>query len=334
MIAGAVFDIALVALLVALAAWSVSTRSGFTAIVGFIGYGVLLVVAWMRLRAPDVALTEGTIAAGLGGVLLLTAQARVGESAARTSAGAPRQDGGPSTIARIGIAILCAFVGASLIAVVLSLPEPAPSLAPLTAEALPRVGLGNPVNAVLLGARALDTLLEKVVVFLAVIGVWSLSRDHAWGSSPSIGPRTTSRVGGAAGGIAPAPAGPIAMLARIVPPFGIVVAGYLLWNGANEPGGAFASAAMLAAMALLVLMAGLGRIPRCSQGSWRATIVAGPLLFMAVALLGLPLAGAFLAFPEAWSKPIIVVIEIALVISVASALVLLIAGPPTTEPSP
>ncbi len=49
----------------------------FKAIVLFIAFGLLLALAWMRLEAPDVALAEASISAGLTGVLLLTAWRRL-----------------------------------------------------------------------------------------------------------------------------------------------------------------------------------------------------------------------------------------------------------------
>jgi hypothetical protein len=49
-------------------------------------------------------------------------------------------------------------------------------------------------------------------------------------------------------------------------------------------------------------------------------------------LTGFVIADAFLAYPEAWAKPLIIVIEIALVLSIAATLGLLVAGPPERAP--
>jgi len=49
----------------------------FKAIVLFISFGLLMALAWVRLAAPDVALAEAAIGAGLTGALLLTAWARL-----------------------------------------------------------------------------------------------------------------------------------------------------------------------------------------------------------------------------------------------------------------
>ncbi|MCC5854306.1 MAG: DUF4040 domain-containing protein [Idiomarina sp.] len=45
----------------------------FRAVVLFVTFGVLLTLAWVRLQAPDLALAEAAIGAGLTGVLLLDA---------------------------------------------------------------------------------------------------------------------------------------------------------------------------------------------------------------------------------------------------------------------
>ena len=86
--------------------------------------------------------------------------------------------------------------------------------------------LANPVTNVLMAFRAMDTMLEKVVLLLALIGVWSLAPDSAWGGRP--GPRHQAD-----------PNGLLAFLARVLTPVGIVVGFYVLWVSAEYPGGAF-----------------------------------------------------------------------------------------------
>jgi len=49
----------------------------FKAIVLFIAFGLLMTLAWVRLKAPDVALAEVAIGAGLTGALLLSAWAKL-----------------------------------------------------------------------------------------------------------------------------------------------------------------------------------------------------------------------------------------------------------------
>ena len=59
-------------------AWCALASSDlFKAIVLFISFGLLMAMAWVRLDAPDVALSEAAIGAGLTGALLLAAWARL-----------------------------------------------------------------------------------------------------------------------------------------------------------------------------------------------------------------------------------------------------------------
>jgi uncharacterized MnhB-related membrane protein len=54
-----------------LAVASLAARSAQGAVVAFIGLGTLAAVVWARLGAPDVAMAEAGIGAGLTGALLL-----------------------------------------------------------------------------------------------------------------------------------------------------------------------------------------------------------------------------------------------------------------------
>jgi uncharacterized MnhB-related membrane protein len=63
--------------IVALAVGALSVRDLFTAVVLFIALGLLLALAWVRLNAPDLALAEAAIGAGLAGSLLLAAVRRL-----------------------------------------------------------------------------------------------------------------------------------------------------------------------------------------------------------------------------------------------------------------
>jgi multisubunit Na+/H+ antiporter MnhB subunit len=198
---------------------------------------------------------------------------------------------------------------------VLTLPDPAPTLANEVAADIAVTGVKNPITAVLLAFRALDTLLEAIVLVIALIGVWSLAPDGAWGGRP--GPRHRGD-----------PNGIFAYLARLLPPVGVVIATYIFWAGADHPGGKFQGATILAAMWMLVLMAGLADTPPIS-GRWlRLGIVIGPLVFIAIGWAGVSLSGAFLSYPENMAKPMIVVVEVALMPTLVLVLGLLLAGAP------
>ncbi len=66
-------DILLLAALLGTATAALLSRDLFRAVVVFIAFGLLMSLAWVRLQAPDIALAEAAIGAGLSGVLLLDA---------------------------------------------------------------------------------------------------------------------------------------------------------------------------------------------------------------------------------------------------------------------
>jgi len=305
---------ALVSLVVALlllwlALWTVVARDAFVAVAGFVVYGLLLSLVWVRLAGIDVALTEAAIGGGLTGALLLGAVGRL----RGTEAAALSERSGAGT--RAFAALLSVGVTMVLALCVLALPEPAPTLAPQAVDNLAATGVGNPITGVLLAFRSLDTLLEAIVLVIALIGVWSLAPDRFWGGRP--GPRYSAD-----------PDGILTYLARLLPPLGIVVGLYLFWAGADHPGGKFQSATILAAMWMLVQMAGLGDASRIDSRWVRVGIVVGPLVFVAVGLLGAWQAGAFLGYPDGWAKPMIVAIELALLPTLVLVLALLLNGAP------
>ena len=300
-------DAGVVLLVLAIGASTIFARKAFDAAIAFVVYGLLLAIAWVRLSAIDVALTEAAIGGGMTGTLLLGAVARL-----RSAEPDGTQLGLP---VRLATGFCCALVAAGLAAALLLLPEAIPTLAPAVMENLADTGLGNPVAGVLFAYRALDTLLEKVVLLLALLGVWSLAPNNAWNGIPGL--RLYDR-----------PNSTLTFLAQLLTPVGVVVGIYMCWVGANEPGGAFQGGTVLAAMWLLVIIARLERAPSIGQLWLRVGLVVGPAVFLAVGVAGLVLANGFLAYSPGYAKPFIVTVEFALTISIAAVLAMLAAGPP------
>jgi multisubunit Na+/H+ antiporter MnhB subunit len=305
-------DVALALLVLCVAVWTIAAGPTFAAVVDFVAFGLLLALVWVRLAAVDVALTEAAIGSGVTGAVLISAAARLRPTELRSVAERP----GVTT--RLVAALLSVLVFAGLAGIVLFPADPAPTLGPAAAAHLPELDVGNAVTAVLLAYRSVDTLLEKIVLLLALVGVWSLTPDRFWGGAPGI--------------LRPArPDGALTLLGRVLPPIGIVVGVYILWVGAIAPGGAFQAAAILAAMWLLVMIAGLRDPPGIGQRRVRLLLVVGPAVFLAVGLAGFALPGGFLSYPEGHAKPLIIAIEAVLTLSIAVILGLLVAGPPVRE---
>ncbi len=76
---GFIFDVLLAVALPLLTWRTLAAKELFTSVVLFIALGLLISLAYLRLAAPDVALAEAAIGAGVTGALLLDTLSRIGE---------------------------------------------------------------------------------------------------------------------------------------------------------------------------------------------------------------------------------------------------------------
>ncbi len=305
-----IFDLLLAAAVVALAVASLSVRDLFVAIVLFITFGLLSALAWVRLAAPDVALAEAAIGTGVTGALLLktlhhlryvTGTLNRPEAFSVTPAApvpAPVLWANAAFCGLITLGLAVAFLGA---------PRSGPGFDALVAEALPQSGVEHPVTAVLLSFRAYDTLMEVVVLLAAVIGVWQIERGLSDAPAPVLGEVFQG-------------------FARLTLPAIVVVGTYLLWKGAEAPGGAFQGGAVLAAVGLLLLLSRL-YVPQPShRGVARWAFVLGTGVFAGVALLVAGGGRVAFEYPPEHAKTLILLIEGLVTISIAVTLAALFHG--------
>src|SRR5438270_4801142 len=109
------FDIGLVVLILGIGASTNTARTAFAAVIAFVVYGLLLAIAWVRLSAVDVALTEVAIGGGMTGMLLLGAVARLGIAKVKGTRTSLR--------VRLVTGVLCALIAVSLATAILLPPE-------------------------------------------------------------------------------------------------------------------------------------------------------------------------------------------------------------------
>ena len=304
---GGGFDLLLCLLVLGVALGAVLGRQLFGSVVFFIVYGLLLTLAWTRLGAIDVALAEAAIGAGLTGVLLVGAATRLRRR------GVPEAPP-PLNRARSLQGGLCALTAALVGGAVGHLDRESPGLAGAVDRNLEASGVGNPVTAVLLNFRAYDTLLESVVLVVALVAVWSVAEHRHAGGRPGL--RQHAR-----------PDGVLATYGRFLPPLGLLVGVYVVWAGTDHPGGAFQGGTIMAALWLLLVMAGHVDAPPVTARPLRLVAVAGPGLFLAVAAAG-AWGGGFLVLPPDRAKGLIQLIEAGLALSIATLLGCLVMGPP------
>lgn len=302
-------DALLAAALLALATASLRAPASGTGSALFIAFGLVLALAWTRLGAPDVALAEAAIGAGVTGALLLDAAAQLdsrsptGDATARIAGGvdpgAPARPPLGATSVLVGLASLA--LGALLAHAVLGIDRVAGEATRETAASIAQAGIAHPVTAVLLVFRAYDTLLEVVVLLVAAVA--------AQAAPPAAR--------------APLARDPLlARVAGITVPLAVLVAGYLLWAGATRTGGAFQAGAVLAGA---LLLARLSNLPLDPHHAWvrPPPLALGAAVFVALGLIAGAAAGAVLAWPQGWTGALVLVIEAALMVSIAAALVAL-----------
>lgn len=209
-------------------------------------------------------------------------------------------------VVRLLIALLVSAIAAGLAYVVLSLPAVAPGLTQAVNAQMAQSGVSHPVTAVLLNFRGYDTLLEMVVLLLALLGVWS--------------------VGGVAHYHDPAPGPVLDTLARLLAPALIIVAAYLLWVGAHAPGGAFQAGSVLGAAGVLLLLAGWRPHGALLALPLKIILIIGPAAFVAMALVTLWSEGKLLTYPVAQAGTLILIIEAAATLTIGVTLAALFLG--------
>ena len=303
------FDVVLAGLMLGLGWGAVATHDLKRGVALFIAFGLLLAVAWARLRAPDLALAEAAIGAGIAGALLLAALRDEPpiERAAETESQRDRW------LLGLGVVVLAGVVAWALLDALMQ--GDRGHLAAAVRDQIEVSGVSHPVTAVLLNFRAYDTLLELAVILTAVLGVVALAPARS-------GYRHAGPVFGS--------------LIRGLVPVLIITAGYLLWVGAHAPGGAFQAGATLAAVAVLLRLGGNDRAGLPPIRAVRWLLVAGVAVFLLVGLSVTLADLAVLQYPKAWAGTLILLIESAATVSIAAALALAYLGgrPAAWDPEP
>jgi len=169
-------EIALVVFVASTAVATALLRDVLASIVVFAAFSLGISIIWLLLQAPDVALTEAAVGAGVMSVLLLVTVAKTARSS--------------EDEALVSVNFKALGVVALLLLVLLATVPALPSLGDGGAPALQQTqdgettpygyyvgnaydetGVENAVTAVLVFYRGFDTFGEAVVVFSAVVGV-------------------------------------------------------------------------------------------------------------------------------------------------------------------
>lgn len=188
------------------------------------------------------------------------------------------------------------------------------NLPQLLSENMGRSGVEHPVTAVLLNFRGYDTLLEIGVLVIAGIAGISMSRTTSL-EDPEL--RTSDPL--------------LYALQRWFIPLMLVLAGYLLWAGADRPGGAFQAGAVLAATGVLMRLGGIPMDFLRPGLLLRLGLALGFSVFLLAAVVSVIGGDAFLAYPPGITKPLILAIESVLTLSIAMVLLALFVSAPVND---
>lgn len=285
----ALLEAAVLVLLLVTATVAVLLGDVLAAAVAFSGYSLALSLLWVLFGAPDVALTEAAVGAGVVTVLFLTTIAKTSRPAIPAA----------YTIRWPEILLVTGFA--------LALAATLPSLPPVGATSSPahdhlgayyldraptETGIANIVTAILGGYRAYDTFGEIVVVFIAGIAALLLLRREGI----TIQSIFTSDQMTKSEGTDPSPIAQTAI--RLVVPFVALFGLYVTFQGAKTPGGGF-QGGVVAAAAVILLGLAIGVENTRRWLDHRAVVgitVGGIVLFSAIGIGTIALGGSFLEY--------------------------------------
>lgn len=289
------FDALLGFAMIAAAAAVFFSKDLFRAVVMFVAFGLLLALAWVRMEAPDLALAEAAIGAGLTGVLFLDTVGYL------RKAGKNRVKRKIPPLRITASAIAALISGVAIVAALLQRKEPDVNLPQQVANALPESGIDHPITAVLLNFRSYDTLLEVAVLLVAVVISLALANKA---EHETLQQKPDPMLQG---------------LVRRLLPLILIVGVYVLWAGSYYPGGAFQAGALIAAAGVLARLAGYDLASR-ENILLKTGLALGFLMFLAVAFSVMLGGRPFLDYPDEFTKPLILLIESVLTFSIALTL--------------
>ncbi len=212
-----------------------------------------------------------------------------------------------STKGLLSIGTAIGILAALLIAMLFETEKLTPELAQMALENLKNSGVQNPVTAVLLNYRSYDTLLEIAVLLIVacvVLPKCEFEKNEFFSNNLSY--------------IDPVLLG----LLKWLVPIAIMLSAYLLWIGAYAPGGAFQAGAVLAGAGVVLSLTGRHSF------TWEAKrvktlLTVGLFVFIGVAVYSAAVSGTLLQYPLKQAGILILLVEIAATVSIATTLLLL-----------
>lgn len=288
-------DLVICALLLAMAMCALYSKTLYGSLTLFFAFGLIMTLAWARLRVPGLAMAEATIGAGLNGALMYNALNKSPPEVVGPERPHHKIAAALITLTVFGILAYSFWPGLDRVSM---LPE-------MVRERMDISGVDHPVTAVLKNFRIWDSLLEITLLLLAVLGVKVLLPTH----TPT-----------------PEPWPVLFGWGRTLAPIALVTGIYLLWHGEHGAGGAFQSAAVIAAGAVMLRLNHVLPALRWSSLAVRGALLLAAIFYVSVGAGTAWLGSGLLDLPEAHIGTVVFAMEIVLTVSIAIALTLLAVG--------
>ena len=211
------------------------------------------------------------------------------------------------------IALLCGLsvlaLCTLLVTALISTKRHSEGLQQAVSSMLNKRGVENPVTAVLLNFRSYDTLLEIAVLLIVAIVMLpqaTMSKSHSL-----IQVQQSANAGLI-----------MSSLLRFLTPTLIIMGGYMLWTGAYSPGGAFQAGALIAGAGILIFTNVQYQV-NMQSFAFRVLLSIGLCIFILSGFAVALQTGQFLEYPVKYASSIILFIETAATVSIATTLLLL-----------
>ncbi|MFN3556525.1 MAG: hydrogenase subunit MbhD domain-containing protein [Bacteroidales bacterium] len=275
----------------------------------FFAFGLALALAWVRLGAVDVAITEAAIAAGFLGVLFLDALrdfslrlSRKWDNLEVVHHSLATQNPKSLFLPRLALVLGLGLFLLIAMEAVWETPQGG-GLTAATQAMLPQSGVEHPVTAVLLNFRAYDTWLEIGVILMGLLAIF------------------------AAGGIKlyrkPGVVYEDPLLRQVIlffTPVLFLFGAFLLYFGKSGPGGAFQAAVLWGAIGILLHLGGKPVFAMIPRWLTQVLLTMGLGFFLVLGFILIAAGDAFFEYPPAYAGLLILMVETLAAISIAAAL--------------
>ncbi len=281
----------------------------------FFAFGLALALAWVRLGAVDVAITEAAIAAGFLGVLFLDAlrdfsprSSEEQESLAAERNSLSKNDTKPLLLPRLVLVLGLGLFLLIALEAVWKIPDGGGLTA--TAEAmLPESGVDHPVTAVLLNFRAYDTWLEIGVILLGLLAVLAVGGIHIYRKPTATADDPLLR-----------------QVILFSTPVLFLFGAFLLYFGKSGPGGAFQAAVLWGAIGILLHLGGSPLFSLIPRWLGQLLLTLGLMFFLILGFLFMAGGATLFEYPTAYAGVLILLVETLAAISIAAALTAMFAN--------